>query len=359
MTEAVWQMIFEGIWETLYMTILSTVIAYIVGLPLGILLSVTGKGGILRNRAVNGILGAVVNILRSVPFLILLVVLIPFTRLLVGTSLGTTATIVPLTIGSIPIVARMVESSLQEVPPGTKFEDVLKLYQFDQELSVLIFSMISKIEVALRVRLVEALLIHGEPLVLQDSSIFKEKKLYWQNMSTVASEIARSNDVFIKHNFDNHDGEVPVWAAAEVLSFGTLSKIIKNLKTGAGSSYSILAANYQYKSKKGNLANPSQKMLASWIQGVSVLRNMCAHNSRIYNRTIHTTPEILDADKVTPPPVHNGLYQILLAMKYLRSSDEDWTVFVDVFDKLIQNNIGVVSLTAMNLPTDWKDQLSV
>ena len=118
MTEAVWQMIFEGIWETLYMTILSTVIAYIVGLPLGILLSVTGKGGILRNRAVNGMLGAVVNILRSVPFLILLVVLIPFTRLLVGTSLGTTATIVPLTIGSIPIVARMVESSLQEVPPG-------------------------------------------------------------------------------------------------------------------------------------------------------------------------------------------------------------------------------------------------
>ncbi len=118
MTEAVWHMIFEGIWETLYMTILSTVIAYVFGLPLGILLSVTGKGGILRNRAVNGILGAIVNILRSVPFLILLVVLIPFTRLVVGTSLGTTATIVPLTIGSIPIVARMVESSLQEIPPG-------------------------------------------------------------------------------------------------------------------------------------------------------------------------------------------------------------------------------------------------
>ena len=77
---------------------------------------------------------------------------------------------------------------------GTKFEDILKLYQFDQELSALIFSMISKIEVALRVRLVESLLIHGEPLVLQDSSIFKEKKLYWQNMSTVASEIARFMD---------------------------------------------------------------------------------------------------------------------------------------------------------------------
>ena len=100
-------------------------------------------------------------------------------------------------------------------------------------------------------------------------------------------------------------------------------------------------------------------MLTSWIQGVSVLRNMCGHNSRIYNRTIQTTPEILDVDKITPPPVHNGLYQILLAMKYLRSSDEEWTAFVDALDKLIQNNSDVVSLTAMNLPTDWKDHLSV
>ena len=251
------------------------------------------------------------------------------------------------------------DNATKKYVPGTKFEDILKLYQLDQELSALIFLMISKIEVALRVRLVEALLIHGEPLVLQDSSIFKEKKIYWKNMSTVASEIARSNDVFIKHNFDNHDGEVPVWAAVEVLSFGTLSKIIKNLKTGTGSSYSILAANYQYKSSKGNLVNPSQKMLASWIQGVSVLRNMCAHNSRIYNRTIHTTPEILVADKVIPQQAHNGLYQILLAMKYLRSTDEEWTVFVDDFDRLIQKNNNIISLTAMNLPIDWKRHLSV
>ena len=130
-------------------------------------------------------------------------------------------------------------------------------------------------------------------------------------------------------------------------------------RKGTGSSYSILALNYQYKSKKGNLVKPSQKMLASWIQSVSVLRNMCAHNSRIYNRTIHTTPEILDVDKVVPSPAHNGLYQILLAMKYLRSSDEEWVTFVAAFDKLIQNNIDVVSLTAMNLSADWKAHLSV
>ena len=132
------------------------------------------------------------------------------------------------------------DNSAKKYIPGTKFDDIFQLYQFDQELSSLIFSMISKIEVALRVRLV--------------------------------------------------------------------------------------AAYYRYISRKGNFANPSQKMFASWVQAVSVLRNMCAHNSRIYNRTIHTAPEILDADKVTPAPAHNGLYQILLAM---------------------------------NMPTDWKVHLSV
>ncbi|MDD7403553.1 MAG: methionine ABC transporter permease [Butyribacter sp.] len=111
-------MIGNGVWETIQMTLIATAFAYLLGLPLGIILVVTAKGNILENRIVNGIIGAIVNIFRSVPFLILLVLLIPITRLLVGTSIGTTATIVPLTVGAIPIVARMVESSLTEVPGG-------------------------------------------------------------------------------------------------------------------------------------------------------------------------------------------------------------------------------------------------
>ena len=85
---------------------------------------------------------------------------------------------------------------------------------------------------------------------------------------------------------------------------------------------------------------------------------MCSLIPELQSHNTYDTGN-LDADKVTPLPVHNGLYQILLAMKYLRSSDEEWTVFVDAFDKLIQKNIGVVSLTAMNLPADWKAHLSV
>ena len=254
---------------------------------------------------------------------------------------------------------QLYDNANKKYVPETKFENIVKLYHLDQELSSMIFSMISKIEVALRVRLVDALLVYGDALILQDSSAFKDKKMYWQNASTIASEIARSNDVFIKHNFVKHEGEVPVWAAVEVLSFGTLSKVIKNLKTGAGSAYTALANNYKYKSLKGNQVKPSLKMLTSWIQAVAILRNMCAHNSRIYNRTIHTTPEILDADKITPAPSHNGLYQVLLAMKYIRSTDAEWTGFVNELDKLFQTYTGIINLSAMNLPTDWKTHLSV
>ncbi len=107
-----------GIWETLYMTIFSTFLAYVIGLPLGLVLVVTDKDGIRPVRWLNATLGFIVNFLRSVPFIILLVALIPFTRFVVGTSLGSTATVVPLVVGAAPFVARMVESSIKEVDFG-------------------------------------------------------------------------------------------------------------------------------------------------------------------------------------------------------------------------------------------------
>lgn len=118
MTDYIRDAIIKGIFETLEMTVLSSIFSYLIGLPLGVALYVTSKGRLFENRPVNTVVGLIVNVFRSLPFLILLVLLIPFTRLIVGSSIGTTATIVPLTIGSIPIVARMVESSLNEVPSG-------------------------------------------------------------------------------------------------------------------------------------------------------------------------------------------------------------------------------------------------
>jgi len=111
-------MIITGIGETLYMTLVSTIVGYILGLPMGIALTVTDQDGIRPNAAVYKVLDFIANIVRSVPFIILLVVLIPFTRLIVGKSYGSTATIVPLVIAAAPYIARMVESSLKEVDAG-------------------------------------------------------------------------------------------------------------------------------------------------------------------------------------------------------------------------------------------------
>ena len=111
-------MLLEGTRDTLYMTLVSTFFGYVLGLPLGILLAVTDKEGIHPNSAVYKVLDVIVNILRSIPFLILLILVIPLTRLLVGKTYGSTATIVPLVIAAAPFVARMVESSLKEVDPG-------------------------------------------------------------------------------------------------------------------------------------------------------------------------------------------------------------------------------------------------
>ncbi|WP_310604325.1 methionine ABC transporter permease [Anaerosporobacter sp.] len=116
--KAVTEMIKIGLLETLYMTIVSVCVGYLLGLPMGVLLTVTDKKGIKPNACIYKILDVFSNIVRSVPFIILVVLLIPFTRLLVGKSYGSTATIVPLVIAATPFIGRMVESSLKEVDHG-------------------------------------------------------------------------------------------------------------------------------------------------------------------------------------------------------------------------------------------------
>ena len=113
------KMLYTGFWETIYMTLVSTALGYAIGLPLGVTLAVTGKGGIRENKVVYRILDVISNVIRSIPFLILLILIIPLTRFLVGKSYGSSATIVPLVIAAAaPFIARMVESSLQEVDEG-------------------------------------------------------------------------------------------------------------------------------------------------------------------------------------------------------------------------------------------------
>ncbi|SCB18072.1 methionine ABC transporter permease [Rhizobium lusitanum] len=117
-TDVILSLLWRSFWETVWMTTASGVLSLIIGLPLGLALVVTSRGGIAEQLAVNGVLAALVNGFRAVPFVILLIALIPLTRLIVGTALGTTAAIVPLTIAAIPYYARIAEVSLREVDRG-------------------------------------------------------------------------------------------------------------------------------------------------------------------------------------------------------------------------------------------------
>lgn len=108
-----------AVWETLYSTVLATVFAYVIGLPLGILLVVGEKGGIRPlNSGLMRVINIIINLLRSVPFLILMIMVFPLSRLILGTSIGTTASVIPLIIAAFPFVARLVEGSLREMDPG-------------------------------------------------------------------------------------------------------------------------------------------------------------------------------------------------------------------------------------------------
>ena len=118
MSQEIIKLMLQGIEETFYMVAVATVIGGIIGIPLGITLVTTSKGHILENRFINQILGTIVNIIRSIPFIILMVAIIPLTRLIAGTSIGTTAACVPLTIVAIPFLSRLDETSIRDVDFG-------------------------------------------------------------------------------------------------------------------------------------------------------------------------------------------------------------------------------------------------
>ncbi|NQX41400.1 D-methionine transport system permease protein [Pedobacter steynii] len=118
MSDSMILLLAKGAWETIVMTFVSGFFGFLIGLPTGVLLYLTRKGQVLEHRTLNNVISVIVNIFRSIPFIILIVWMIPFTRALVGTSIGVEAAIVPLSIGAAPFIARLIENSLIEVPGG-------------------------------------------------------------------------------------------------------------------------------------------------------------------------------------------------------------------------------------------------
>lgn len=147
------EVLIDGTWDTLIMVCVSTIFAYLIGLPLGVALTVTQPHGIRPNKAVNQVLGWIVNVGRSIPFVILMVAIMPFTKLVVGTKIGIKGAIVPLVVSAAPFIARMVETSLAEVDAGvveaarsmgaSTFQTIWKVYLPEAKPSLVLGGAIS------------------------------------------------------------------------------------------------------------------------------------------------------------------------------------------------------------------------
>ncbi len=254
------------------------------------------------------------------------------------------------------------DAATKKYRPGTSSSDILKIYDFNVSVSGLLFQMIGKIEVSLRAHFANAFLIYENPFLYKNLQLYKDNKRFIENDKGLSFLINSSYDTVIKHELKANNGQLPVWAMVEVTTFGLLSKMISNLNTknAIGKSiFSSIANHYKYINNKGVTIQPGKDLITSWIHVVSILRNICAHNARIYNRSIPKTPRLLKIDRIEPKPKTSKIYQGLLAMKYLRSSDKSWRKFFKDLCELIEESPSSIDLTSMNFPEDWFEHLTL
>lgn len=203
--------------------------------------------------------------------------------------------------------------------PNSKFEDVIALYNFDAELRLLLFDVIEKIEISLRTKLIYHLSHEVDPWWFQNFDLFIDSKALVKTLSSLETEIERTKDEAIKKHKKKHKDDKrfpPAWKSLEQTSFGALSKLYGNLKNTVKSK-DIIAAEF---------GAVNHTYLPSWLQSIAVIRNYCAHHSRLWNRNLPSTvkllpkppnPWIREVDNIPKQHEFSKLYVHMCLMRYL------------------------------------------
>lgn len=243
--------------------------------------------------------------------------------------------------------------------PNSKFKNVVSLYNFDSELRLLIFSIIEKIEISLRTKLIYYLSHEINPWWFCNSDVFIDSLQFSRTLSKIEEEItrARSKDVTIKHHFKKHKDDLrfpPAWKTLEQVSFGNLSKLYGNLKHTIKSKDIIAkdfgAVNHTY--------------LPSWLQSIAQIRNFCAHHSRLWNRNLPNTVKLLSkppnpwiTETINVPKQHefSKLYIHMCLMKYLLNTIQPNNTFTSQLKHLFvkYNN---VDPNALGMKKNWEEE---
>ncbi len=239
--------------------------------------------------------------------------------------------------------------------PGARFSQALNLYLFDRELRLLVFDVIERLEIGFRTRIIyELSLAHGA-WWFEDVSLFINPLHFEENLKKIRQEVSRSKEVFVRDHLSRYnldDRFPPAWKTLEVVSFGQLSKIYKNLNHRLAPVKDQIA---------GNLYVANHTYLQSWLQSISDIRNTCAHHSRLWNRHLPAVPKLLPKPhlpwivNVPTRSEHNTLYVALCCMKYLLNTISPGSQFGQRLEDLLAK-YPTVDHRAMGFTDKWRQE---
>jgi len=226
--------------------------------------------------------------------------------------------------------------------PGTTFEHLLALYEFDQRFRYVIMEIVEQVEIAFRTHVSYHIAHKYGAMGHLDTRHYDNHDEFIIGLD---KEIGRSQELFIKHHIEKYEGQVPVWVAVEVLSFGALSKLFSNMKSEDQNA--IARCNYKVPAK----------YLVSWLKCLSYIRNICAHYGRLYNRPLTSKPRLNRYAREALGLEPSRVFAILYILKELIPNRRAWMGYVTRFEALLTEFQEVVELRRIGFPEDWESIL--
>jgi len=228
--------------------------------------------------------------------------------------------------------------------PGTTFKQIARLYDFDTHLRNLLLPMLERIEIAFRTHVAYLLATnYGNPQSYRNPSIFTDQNKHNDFLKKIDAEINKASDAFIRHHKQHYDGQYPIWVVVEIMSFGTLSKLYENLKP--------------YDQKQiSSIYSIGSSYTIKWLHTLSYIRNLCAHYSRLYNRTLTKSPQLFRSERKQID--NTKIFAGILIMKRLNIDNQAWDTFITSLIGLIESYEDVVDLQLIGFPLNWLDLLN-
>lgn len=235
---------------------------------------------------------------------------------------------------------------------GSRFETVIDLYNFDRELRAISFDMIERIEIGIRTLLIYHLSLAYGPFWFEDDQFFKVKELHERHLRSIRKEVKRSKEVFITEHQRKYDSDTrcpPAWKSLEIVSLGLLSKLYENLRNGL----------LEKKQIARQLGVGGHVYLSSWLRSISIVRNICAHHSRLWNRNLSTPPRLLK--QASLPWVDSvqidkhSVYYVFCCMYYLLQTISPGNHIRSRIEELLAK-YPTVDPIAMGFKTGWREQ---